>query len=181
MEPGKFYYIDVPAKSAVHVYFYGCTGPGGYKNEIQFSVEESSFYHQGAVEPMMRFVGSRVPTSKDYPDWEDYRTIEDYLYYNTDKGSEFRELKPGLNPCPRDYLYEWTTWYGKVNPDYQDVYYCMGFPLTRYLVVLTPADRRKCGYWAVTLFNSKNEDRDDVRLWVMVAPCEPEYCSVSGK
>ena len=181
MEPEKFYYVDVPAKSTKHVYFFGCTGPGGYKNEIQFSVEESSYYHQGAIEPIAKFVGSHIPKDDEYPSWKDYKIITDYLYNKPSDDPELWELKPGLNSCPRDYLYSWTTWYGKVNPDYQDFYYCMGFPLTRYLVILTPADERKCGYWAVTLFNNKDEDRSNVRLWVMVAPCKPEYCSLSSQ
>ena len=170
LKPGRFYYVDVFAKSTARFYFYGCSGPGGFKNEIYFSVEESSYYHQGAIEPLIRFVGDHVPRGRDYPTWGDYYTIAGYLYRDTSGPRETWQMKSTeLNPCPKDYLYDWTTWYGKQHPAYQDLYYCMGLPLTRILEIYTPENSPKCGYWTVTLFNNTDSGRHNVRLFVLVS------------
>ena len=170
LTPEQFSYVNIMAKSTLQVAFYGCSGPGGFRNRIYFSVEESSYYHQGAIEPVMKFVGDHQPQMSDFPTWDDYYTIASYLYRDISVPRENWQLKSTeLNPCPRDYLYDWTSWYGKIDPAYEDYYYCLGLPLTRILEVYTPEDAPKCGWWAVTLFNNTNERRDGVRLWVEVA------------
>ncbi len=170
LTPEQFSYVNIMAKSTLQVAFYGCSGPGGFRNRIYFSVEESSYYHQGAIEPVMKFVGDRQPQMSDFPTWDDYYTIASYLYQDISVPRENWQLKSTeLNPCPRDYLYDWTSWYGKIDPAYENYYYCLGLPLTRILEVYTPEDAPKCGWWAVTLFNNTDEGRDGVRLWVEVA------------
>ena len=170
MEPEKFYYVDIPKHSVYHAYFYGCSGPGGPRNEIAFSVEESSYYGSGAIEPIVKFVGSRPPTSSDFPTWDDYYTLASYVFTNTSGPREGWSANPRVQLCPRDYLESWSTWYGKSHPDYSDYYYCFGLVLTRYLWIYTPEGQDKCGWWAVTLFNNTNSDRESVRLWVEVKP-----------
>ena len=162
MEPEKFYYVTVPPGSTYHIYFYGCSGPGGFRNRIVFSVEESSYYHQGALEPIVRFVGDHIPSDGDYPNWEDYQIIKEYIY----DGTDFKNLCPHTLDA---YYADWSDWYGHINPAYSDFYYCMGYLLTRYLEIYTTEEDKKCGYWAVTLFNSKDETRESVRLRVEVA------------